>query len=213
MALTGFDPSVVSTSINGVITAYNGLVNAFGTQMQTKIVDGMSDKWACNQAIDAFTEVKSEVDRLMENIDRVFESIVASMNSAARSWATSTRSDYSDVSLNPYNQKLNIGNIMENIGGVRGIDLQNSNSVIAYLTTITQNSDENLDSAKKAVAASGFVGGDMQSQIDSSLATIRNNIHNAVDSIDTSLKSYMEQTVAEYGDLEGKVSQAFAGQQ
>ena len=212
MALTGFDPSVVRTSIASVREAYDSLIHAFGYEMQSKIVDGMADKWACNDAQKFFGDVKSDVDSLVMNINTVFESIASSMNSAARGWAESTGTDYSDVSFTPIDQKLNIGNIMENIGGVRGIDLQQANSVISYLPTITSNSDDALAAAKQAVATSGFVGGDMQANINASLDKIKTDCHNSIDAIDSAAKEAMDATVTAYGDLEGKVAQAFAGQ-
>ena len=180
--------------------------------MQSKIVDGMADKWACNDAQKFFQALKSDVDHIVVEVNRIFESIAAAMNSAARGWAESTGTDYSDVSFTPIDQKLNIGNIMENIGGVRGIDLQQANSVISYLPTITSNSDDALAAAKQAVATCGFVGGDMQANINSSLDSIKTVTHNLIETIDSKAKEAMDATVTSYGDLEGKVAQAFAGQ-
>ena len=50
MALTGFDPSVVNSSINAVKSSYDSLIRALGDDMQNQFIGGMADKWACNQA-------------------------------------------------------------------------------------------------------------------------------------------------------------------
>ena len=213
--LTGFNPTTVNVAINSVMTAYNEVVNAFGTQMQKNVVGFMADKWACNNAIDAFTEVKSSVDKLMQSIDSIFESVVASMSSAAESWAASTGTSYSGTKLSPYNQQLSIDAIKENIGGVRGIDLENTPTVYTNLTEISEKSIEAMDKAKEAVAESGFfdVTNMQQGSLDNSLHMIRNNITNAVNDITTSLRTAIEQTVSKYGDKKGEVSKAFAGSQ
>ena len=205
--LTGFNPQVVTQALSYVHTAYNDVVHAFGVQMQKDVVGFMSDKWACNLAIEAFGEIKKDVDGLMVNVDNIFSSIVDSMNSAAARWAEQTKTSWSGGSkLSPYNLKLDISSIHENIGGVRGIDEDDTPGVYDNLSNIQEQSLSALDKAVDAVAASGFFDNtDMQqSSLDSSLNTIRNNINTAVTNVTSSLQQYIAQTLADFGNSKVK---------
>lgn len=210
MAMTGFDPSVVGTSIKAVDNAYKELVNQLGNEMQTKFVNGMADKWACVNAQTFFRDAfKPAVDELINNSNRVFESVIQAMNSAGRAWASSTGSSYSQVSFSVIDKKMDIGNIRENIGGVRGIDLQSTNSVINQLPVIATSAGQALTSAQQAVQNCGFIGGNQASNLISSLGTIKSRINSAVTDLTNEAKSAMEQTVSTYTDTEGQVSKAF----
>ena len=50
MAMTGFNPDEVNSSINSVKSAYEALIRALGDDMQNQFVGGMADKWACRNA-------------------------------------------------------------------------------------------------------------------------------------------------------------------
>ena len=214
MALTGFNPQQVSNSINGVITAYNKLMNEIGSNMQTKFVNGMQDKWACSQAQTFFTQdFKPVVDSLILGADETFESVVDSMNSAAQSWAQSTNyTQYNNVVFERRNIKMSVDCIQENINSVRGIDLVDAKTVANELPKISSAAKEALSDAVTAVSNCGFIGGDQQSYLTSSLNTIKTNIDRATETITTQVKTAIENTVSTYSDVEGKVSQAFNGQ-
>ena len=64
--LTGFNPGVVQTSISGVKSAYNNLIEQIGTRMQNEFINGMAEMWACDEAVDFFNNVvKDNIDRLI----------------------------------------------------------------------------------------------------------------------------------------------------
>lgn len=213
MALTGFDPSVVQSSINAVINAYNELMQALGNDMQTQFIVGMSDKWACNEAINFFNQsFKPSIDSLITSSDSTFESVVNSMNSAGRAWAEDTKSSYNPVSFSPRNIKMDTGSIVENIGGVRGIDLANAGTIAAKLPQIASSASSALSNAQVAVQNCGFIGGNQASNLINSLGTIKTKISQATNELTDATKSAIDATVANYGDLEGRVSQAFSTQ-
>ena len=213
MALTGFDPQLVSSSINKVINAYNELINQIGDKMQSDFVNGMADKWACKQAQTFFNSgFKPTVDELIRGTNVTFGSVVDAMNSAATAWAQSTDSSYSPVSFSVRNVTMNTDNIMENINGVRGIDFQLASSVSAKLPVINSNAKEALNSAKTAVQGCGFIGGNQEEYLLQSLESIKTNIDNATTTITDQSKKAIDDTLATYTDVEGKVSQAFQGQ-
>ena len=211
MALTGFDPSIVSTSINSVKTAYSDLIRALQNDTQTKFVGGMKDNWACNEAQKFFREsFKPSIDELIKGSDDVFESVVNSMNSAAQAWAERTESSYSNVPFTRSNGKVNIDAIQENINGVRGVDEANANQIAnTTLQQVAQAASSALQQAKSAVQNCGFIGGAQASNLSNSLETIRTRINEATNELSTQTKSAISSTVTAYGDIRGKVENAF----
>lgn len=211
MALTGFDPSIVNTSINSVKSAYAELIQALQNDTQTKFVGGMKDNWACNEAQRFFREsFKPAIDDLIKGSDDVFESVVNSMNSAAQAWAERTESSYSTVSFSRSNGKVSVDEIQENIGGVRGVDEANANQVAtSTLQQVVQASSSALDQAKSAVQSCGFIGGDQAANLSNALETIKSRINEAVNELSNQTKTAIGQTVTSYGDIRSKVENAF----
>ncbi len=210
MAMTGFDPEVVNTAIGNVKNAYEQLINVLGTKMQSEFVGGMQDKWACTQAQRFFTEsFKPAIDSVIQASNTTFESVVSSMNSAGQYWADQTESSYSPQSFTPISKQIDAGVIMENIGGVRGIDNDSASAVSDKLPGIAKEAEEALTSAQNAVQNSGFIGGNMQAALVNSLGTIKTKINETVTNITSESKSAIDQTIEAYGDTAGKIEQAF----
>lgn len=213
MALTGFDPQLVSSSINKVVNSYNDLIEQIGSKMQSDFVNGMADKWACKQAQTFFqSSFKPTVDQLIKGANQTFQSVVDAMNSAANAWAGKTGSSYSPVLFTVRNVAMNVDNIMENIGGVRGIDFQLSGSVSAKLPVINSEAKAALQNAKNAVQQCGFIGGEQAPNLINSLEKIKQNIDSAFTTITDQTKKAIDDTLTAYSDVEGKISQAFQGQ-
>lgn len=213
MALTGFDPEIVSRSINAVKSAYDELIKALGDDMQREFVGGMSDKWACKNAQEFFRDAfKPAIDGLIDTSNKIFQSVADSMNDAGRAWATQTNTSYSPVSFSTIPKKIDISIIQENIGGVRGIDLANANTVASKLSTISSSASSALSRAQQAVQDCGFLGGSQASNLIASLNTIKSKIDKATEDISTESKNAISKTVQTYSDTEGKVSQAFSAE-
>lgn len=212
MALTGFDPELVNQSINSVKSAYNELIKALGDDMQNQFIGGMADKWACNQAQAFFNNAfKPSIDSLITSSNNIFESVVSSMNSAGQGWAAQTDSQYSVQSFSPISKTMDTSIILENINGVRGIDLAEANTIAAKLPMIAENAKQALTKAQQAVENCGFIGGNQSSNLVNSLMTIKNKIDSLVQEIVTESKNAIDKTVQSYSNTEGKISQAFAG--
>ena len=211
MALTGYDPNIVNTSVNSVVSAYNELMAQIKDQIQNKFVNGMADKWACVNAVNFFNEgFKPTIDELLNSTNQIFDSVVRSMTDAATAWANDTGSTQIVVAnFSQQNPSIDVSNIQENIGGVRGIDLEQSTSVINQLPSIAIQAESALEHAKSAVQDCGFIGGNQASNLINSLATIKTKINNAFLDITDNVKNAMEQTVNTYSDTEGRISQAF----
>lgn len=214
MALTGFNPDVVNSSINAVKSAYEALIRALGDDMQNQFIGGMADKWACNHAQAFFNDAfKPAIDGLIQNSNVIFESVVSAMNSAAQAWAEQTESSYSPVSFSPINKQMDTSVIRENIGGVRGIDLSSAQPVAGKLTTIAGSAKDALTSAENAVQECGFIGGNQQANLVASLRTISSKIDSTTQEITGESKKAIDTTVENYSNTEGKVSEAFAAGQ
>ncbi len=213
MALTGFNPEVVNSSINNVKNAYENLIKAIGDDMQRDFIGGMSDKWACNQAQTFFNDAfKPTIDGLIQSSNTIFESIVNSMNSAGQAWASQTDSSYSTQSFSVISKTMDTSVIRENIGGVRGIDLASTEPVAAKLPVIAEAAKNALTNAQQAVQECGSMGGNQASNLINSLGVVKNKIDSAIQEITTASKNAIETTLQSYSNTEGKVSQAFAGE-
>lgn len=211
--MTGFDPEIVSSSIKGVISAYNSLSDALITQMQTSFVNAMATKWACKNAQNFFTtSFKPSVDSLITQSNTLFTSVVSAMNSSAIAWATATESTYSPISFETNNTLMDIEGIQESINGVRGIDLEGTPEVVNTLKTIAGNAESALESAVGAVQSCGFIGGDQAANLIASLNTIKSNVNSAVSEITSTVKTAIDQTVTAYGNTKGQIEQAFNGE-
>ena len=128
--LTGFNPGVVQTSISGVKSAYNNLIEQIGTRMQNEFINGMAEMWACDEAVDFFNNVvKDNIDRLIPAVNATFESIVRVMDDQARIWAENTGNASVYVSTQfEQNPKTSVDvSCIQNATatGERGIDVEN----------------------------------------------------------------------------------------
>ena len=196
MAITGFDPSIVNAAINSVNNAYNDLIRALGNDMQTQFVDEMASKWACPNAQTFFNgSFKPAIDGLISDSNRTFESVVSTINSAGQAWAAETGASYGGQAFSGVSKTIDTSSIQENIGGVRGIDLESTGGVVGRLSSIAASADSALSSAQSAVSNSGFVGGAQQANLISSLGTIKTKISNATNELTSGVKTAIDQTV------------------
>lgn len=210
MSLVGFDPDLVTRSINSVQSAYKELIQAIATDMQGQFVNGMQDKWACNDAISFFQTFKSTIDSLITDSNNAFQSVVEAMNSAANGWAQQTGSSWSAKQFDRIDKNMDISCIKENIGGVRGVDPE-ATGVAAKLPNIASSAVSALTNAQSAVQNCGFIGGTSASTLISSLGKIKTSIESAVNQISNDCQKAIETTSQNYTNLEVKVSEAFAG--
>ena len=210
--LTGYNPEEVTMSINAIKGAYEELVSILGDRVQSEIVNGMSDKWACSNAQKFFNEAfKPAVDGLLAGVNTTFESVVNAMNEAAQIWASDCGETYSPVALSLIVKNMDTSNIFENISGIRGIDLDQASQVAAKLPGIAAEAESAVSKASSAVNSCGFMGGSQAANLKASLDIIKTNISNATNEITTQTKSAFESTIATYGNAAGQISQAFAG--
>ena len=212
MALSGYNPEEVRNSINGVKNGYQELIAAIADNMQHQFVDKMATTWASSDAQIFFNEsFKPVVDQLISESNRVFESVVNSMNSAALAWAQETNSPYAPNSFEIANRQMNVAAIMENIGGIRGIDLEQATAAASSLSTVADAANSALDKTCTAVQQCGFIGGNQSANLQGSLNQIRTNVSNAVREITAQVQQAINRTVQNYSNTEGQISAAFAG--
>ena len=209
MAMTGFDPVAVTTSITKIQSSYDSLMQALINDTQTKFVDEMAKVWACKQAQEFFNgPFITSIEELATGVTEIFESVVNSMNSTAGLWAARTGTTYTKKTFVPNNSKLNVSVIKENLNGVRGIDEPRAQEIKEALK-IT-NIDSALDSAKAAVANCGFLGG--EEELITTLGTIKNNVSTTIAKVLEATQSYINSTLVVYGDAVEKAKANFRGE-
>lgn len=211
MALTGFDPQQVNNSISRVQSAYDSLMQALISDVQSKFVNPMGDAWACKTAMNYFASAKEAFNAQITGATTVFQSVVDAMNSAAKSWADSTETTWGERKFQPSNGTIDVSCIKENIGDVRGIDEAPATSAVSQLTVIKSSADSALDQAVNAVSNCGFIGGGQETNLIQSLNKIKSNISSSFGELTNSAKTGMEETIQTYGRIESNVSSAFAG--
>ena len=209
MAMTGFDPSLVTPSINKINDAYGQLMNALYGKMQNEFVNTMGETWACNQAQAYFRKVKEVVDALLSSSHRTFQSIVDAMNAAASDWAATTETEWSNISFSGDLKNVDVECIKENINGVRGIDEASATSISNVLPKISSDADSALSDAANAVSNCGFVGRDMEQQLVSSLNKIKADCSSQVTELANTLKQAVSDTVSSYGNVGDKIRSNF----
>lgn len=216
MALTtGFQPEVVRASVDRVKSAYAELIEVLGGKIQTEFVVGMSDKWACTDAVNFFTlAFKPTIDSLIKSSNETFQSVVDSMNSGAHNWAINTgdESKYQTNTFEVIPKEIDASIIRDNIGGVIGIDLVLAQTVASKLPQLAEAAKDALVKTLQAVQECGFIGGNQAPNLINSLNTIKNNIDKAVQDITSTSKKAIDETIQKYSDTEGRISQAFAGE-
>ena len=136
------------------------------------------------------------------------------MGQAGQAWASDTQTSYSPTAFSDRNVQIDVSDIRENIGDVRGIDLQEAvNTASSALQSVAGKVDEALSAARTGVDNCGFVGGEQAANLQNSLNGIRDSFNKAYADIQAALNKAIENTVAAYGDTKGKIEQSFTATQ
>ena len=213
MALTGFDPAIVQTSMNNFISAANDTMDVLCTKFQTQFVDKMAGLWACSNAQKYFNEsVKPAMDKLTNDANNVFASVVNSMKTAGQNWANQTGATFSAPTYTSIRKELDTSVIKENINGVRGIDLASASTVSNSLAIINGAAEGTLSRAVSAVQNCGFIGGESAANLLASLNAIKTNLNSTLANCNTQMKTAINNTISNYENTEGQIAQAFAGE-
>lgn len=209
---TGTNVEEVSTSINGVIKAYNDLYDAINNTFQHSFIDAMSNLWACNEAKRFFADVKTDMDAIISETNLVFESVVKAMNDAADVWSSTGGSSFARIAFSTIPSTINVENIRESINGVQGVSLTSANTTAkTSLETVNNAVESAISKAKLAVASNGFKGGNQSANLQESLEKIGNDITRIIRTLSDNVNNRIQETVELYGDIAAKVSSAFAG--
>ena len=214
MALTGFDPTIVQSSMKNFISAANDVMEVLCNKFQNQFVDKMAGLWACKNAQNYFTNsVKPSMDSLTLDADKIFNSVIKSMQDAGNNWASRTGAIFSAPTYVSRRKALDVSGIKENIGGVRGIDLSSATTVSTAMSYINGAAESALSRAVSAVQNCGFIGGESAANLLASLNKIKTNINTTFTNCNSQMKTAITNTVNNYENTEGKIAQAFAGQE
>lgn len=212
MAITGYNPNTVSTAISNIKSSYSSVISALITKSLTNFVSPMGACWGSPQAVTFFTSYKTAVEAMCNDVTKVYQSIVDSMNSAASNLAKIAGSSWATVGLESSSKELIISAIKQNLAdGTIGIDVTQAKTVAGQLDGVLTSIKDGLNKATSAVKNSGFVGGEMQSSLVSSLTKIEANISNQFSDLKNQVNTAIQDTVDTYTTTSTNVSNAFGG--
>ena len=216
MALTGFNPQQVKSSIKSVIDAYNDLYDAIINVTQASFVTPMATSWCCKESVDFFNNTfKPAIDNLQEGSTKTFQSVVDSMNSAAKAWAdrTGNTGDWSNVSFTPRTKKIDVSGIKDrNAKGEIGIDEVQAVAKASLLVTKSYvKAAAALTKAAAAVTVCGFLGGSQASTLKTALKNIKKAIDDTTKELAEGVKKAVKDSAEGYKTIGVKISDKFGG--
>lgn len=211
--LGGYNAEDILRSIGGVKDAYNSIIDQIGNRMQTEFINEMADMWACEEAVNFFTNtVKTNIDRLILEVNATFNTVVMAMDHGGHVWAdgTGNPSAYMGTRFeqNP-KTSVDVSSIKTDFNGTRGIDMDNVQTVVNKLTDICEQAKNFATKVQDAVVNCGFIGGNQPQELSASLAVIKNSIDDAISSITQLVKTNINNTVSRYGAIQRQVSSSF----
>lgn len=213
MAIIGIDPSKVKNSINIISVNYKTAVYVLTEKNQSSFIDVMGTIWGSEQAVEFFKAYETDINQLLEEIKLVFQSVLDSMNSAAAGLTGLAGSSWtSDIDIGTYSP-ISVQNIKTNIDGVKGIDVEKASSTLSELESMSKTLENTLESTIVNIRNSGFVGGEMQISLESSLNSIKTKIETAFGQIKTSVNTAITDTINKYSTDASNISSAFSGGQ
>lgn len=209
---TGYNEEEVLNALKTIVDNYNKLYDVLSVEVQNKFVNELANMWACNYAVEFFTnDFKPTFDELLNSINLTFENIVESISSAATAWALTSGGTFAKSGITLKTNKIDVSVVKENIGGVRGINT-NAQTISARLQTITSDAESCLTGTINAVENSGFIGGNMQENLVSSITQIKTQLTTAITDINNNIHEYVSKTAAEYEELASSTARAFSGE-
>ena len=211
MALTGFDPSLVKGAVNAINQASQDIEKALFDTNYNSFVSPMSAIWGSPQAVKFFGEYRKAVLEINKEVSKTLTSVFDSMNSAASNLAAIAGSSW--ARLTPWRsiKDLDVSCVKDNINGVIGIDTQQATNLSSQMQTIVTAIGQALQEAVTAVDNSGFIGGEMQSSLKSSLTKIRTNIAHTFNELRSQVSTAINETATQYGTTSTNISSAFGG--
>ena len=209
----GFNESKIHRALSSVENAYGELHASIKNYVQDGFVNEMSKVWACNEAQVFFRDgVKPQFDEVIKKINENFAIIDKGVNSAATAWAQKTRSQYTSKNISIISTTIDVSMIQENIGGTRGIDKEAALNLVVKLEQFKNSTTAALDKTVAAIRGCGFLGGVQEENLLAALNKNKTIIDTAIEGTISALNKAITDTVTSYGDMAGKVAQAFNGQ-
>ena len=210
--LTGIAPEVVQQSVDDLINAYGLLMDQVVERMQNDFINGMSDIWVCEEAVEFFTNVvKENLDKLIFAINDTFDSVVTQVNRKAIEWTNQMHAAYRPRSFQPYGKNsVDVSNIKkETSNGEKGIAMNRYSTVLNKLSDICTEAANAAEGAKRAFENGGFLGCKQGPALYNSLATIEGSIKSAMSAITELLQNSIKNTAERYGQLQENAAASF----
>lgn len=224
MALTtGFNPDEISGCLSRIASSYANLIHALHSTTQSVFVDKMAESWACKGAQDTMAIFKENFDSLINMVNDVFTKepmgsedagIYPAIRENGKAWANITGNDgaFTPTDIQKQSVSMDVSNMLENIGGVRGVNKEQADSAISALKSVVLvECDNAVDQAKQAVQQCGFIGNGQAESLCAALNRIGEKIHNDIDSQVQEITNAVNQTLEKYQNKSKEIADAFAG--
>jgi len=204
-----YDVDQIRASIDRINNAYEAYITAMGDNMQTNFVNEMGMIWACNYAQRFFEAFRVDIDSRNAGAWEIFNEVVQKMNEGSIEWANTTESTPATFPFQGRTKNIDTSVILENIGGVRGIDKASTPTVVGQLRVIANKADAALSAAVNAVHQCGFIGGGQEGELVAKLESIKNNINNIITEYNATVNGKVDETVTAFGDTAGRIRSNF----
>lgn len=214
MAITGFDPGQVTTSIKRINEAYRTILIALTDTNYNSFVNPMGAIWGSRQAVEFFRTYQSIINEMNGDITKIYLSVINAMNGAASNLAAIAGSSWGIHELEVITKPIDVSCVKETLSnGTIGIDLEKATGLLPELDQILQAVNMGLEDTIIAVKnCSGFVGGSMEADLLKALERIGENIRNAFNTIKTEVNQAINDTVATYNQTATNISSSFNGE-
>ena len=176
-----YNPTLVSTCLDGVNSGYNQLATALGTTMQNTVVNPVAAGWATPQAKTYWGKEQTAWNDMCKSIYEIFSKIVDNINTCANNYARAAEASWSSKGFSGKLASISTANVKDNAGGEIGIVNQASfDAGVAALTNVQSSADAALEAVVRACANSGFIDASTEAAIAVKIAAIRAKIAEAV---------------------------------
>ena len=177
-----YNAEEIKSCINNIVSAYEDLLNVIEKDMQSKVIQPLSESWYAENAKSYWDEEVSAWNSMCGQIQARFNTINDMVNTCASNYATAAGTTWSKIPFTGMAGYIT-NEIQATSGdGRRGIvDIDKFNSVKdSAINSIYDSAETALGKALSACESSGFIDSSTEETIRSIINTIKTNIASAI---------------------------------
>lgn len=197
-AMIGVNGTEVAAALAAIEETYKSIINE-GNRLQPRFIDKVGISWYGQDAIEYMSRLfDPSLKDFYDNTNRIYQSIFDTIIQNVRNFERKHQvTILGNVSHTPQKVDYYYNSVRKDKNGFIGLsDLVQLKDACYCLKGFRQSVEKDLETAKKAAAASGFYGENQQERLNESMSTIRNNLGSTVEQLTGKLEK-MIQTVEE----------------